>query len=205
LRRELCTLALALCVLGCNQGASASFQPEGPCAVDGRGPGTYPDLEAKLPGGLGEEGPKSVDSGRSCSDQRLSTLKAHGVTDLRFAGATWTPEGGSQTVIAVFSNPPGSPPLQAAWMEEFYRAGAEASTKTENIEISHPTYEEAGEVYQLNTLNDLSFQSVVVWPGDGFVHVVIVATQLQPGGLTRADHDNAVRIAVLRGARGRAG
>jgi hypothetical protein len=205
LRRALTCLALALCVVGCQPGAAASFQPEGACVVDGRTPGTYPSLEAKLPAGLGEDGARSVDSGRSCTDQRLSTLKAHGVTDLRFAGATWTPEGGSQTVIAVFTTPAGSPPLQAEWMEEFYEAGAQKSTKTENIEVSHPTYDVAGQVFQLNTLNDLSFQSVVVWPGPGFVHVVIVATELKPGGQTRADHDDSVRIAVLWGGRGGTG
>jgi hypothetical protein len=205
LRRPALALALGLCVLGCRPSAGASFQPEGACSTDGRGPGIYPDLEQLLPGGLGEEGATSVDSGRSCSDQRLSTLKAHEVTDLRYAGATWTPEGGSSTVIAVFTTPAGSPPLQSAWMEEFYETGARASTKTENIEISHPTYDQAGVVYQLNTLNDLSFQSVVVWPGEGFVHVVIVATQLEPGGLTRAQHDTAVRTAVLWAAKGRTG
>jgi hypothetical protein len=205
LRRTLASLAFALCVLGCQPGASASFQPEGACTMDGRGPGIYPDLEQKLPGGLGEQGATRVDSGRSCTDERLSTLKTHGVTDLRYAGATWTPEGGSSTVIAVFTTPVGSPPLQSAWVEEFYDTGARLSTKTENIEISHPTYDEAGVVYQLNTLNDLSFQSVVVWPGEGFVHVVIVATQLQPGGETRAQHDTSVRIAVLWAGKGRAG
>ena len=205
MRRAVLALTVALCMLGCQLSAGASFQPDGACTTDGRAPGTYPDLEQKLPGGLGEEGATSVDSGRSCSDQRLSTLKAHGVTDLRYAGATWTPEGGSSTVIAVFTTATGGPPLEPAWMEEFYETGARASTKTENIEISHPTYDQAGVVYQLNTLNDLSFQSVVVWPAEGFVHVVIVATQLQPGGQTRAQHDTAVRIAVLWAAKGRTG
>jgi len=173
--------------------------------MDGRGPGMYPNLEQLVPVDLGEVGATSVDSGRSCSDGRLSTLKTHGVTDLRYAGATWTPEGGSSTVIAVFTTPAGSPPLQSDWMAEFYEAGAKASTKTENIEISHPTYDQVGVVYQLNTLNDLSFQSVVVWPGDGFVHVVIVATQLEPGGVTRAQHDASVRAVVPWAAKGRAG
>jgi hypothetical protein len=205
LSRAVLALAFVLCAAACQPSAGASFQPEGACAIDGRGPGIYPSLEQLLPGGLGEEGATSVDSGRSCSDQRLSTLKAHGVIDLRYAGATWTPEGASSTVIAVFTTPPGSPPLQPAWMAEFYETGARASTKTENIEIGHPTYDQAGVVYQLNTLNDLSFQSVVVWPGDGVVHVVIVATQLEPGGETRADHDVAVRNAVLWAAKGRTG
>jgi hypothetical protein len=205
LSRAVLALAVALCVVACQPSAGASFEPEGACTMDGRGPGIYPALEQMLPAGLGEEGPTSVDSGRSCSDGRLSTLKTHGVTDLRYAGATWTPESGSSTVIAVFTTPAGSPPLQPAWMAEFYETGARASTKTENIEISHPTYDQVGVVYQLNTLNDLSFQSVVVWPGDRFVHVLIVATQLKPGGETRAQHDASVRADVLWAAKGRAG
>jgi hypothetical protein len=196
---------LAALLAGC-AGPAASFTSDGPCVADGRAPGLYPDLEALLPGGLGETGATTVDSGRSCSDQRLGTLKAHGVTDLRYAGATWTPEDGGSTVIAVFTTPAGAPALEAGWMEEFYESSARASTKTENIEISHPSYEEAGEVYRLDTLNELSYQTVLVWPGgSNVVHVVIVATQLEPGGPGRADHDNGVRIAALWAARGRSG
>jgi hypothetical protein len=102
----------------------------------------------------------------------------------------------------VFTTPPGQPPLEAAWMEEFYQAGAQASTKTENISVTRPTLPGAGSVWRLDTLNDLSFQTVVVWPGEGVVHVVIVATQLQPGGLTRADHDRGVGVAVQEAAAG---
>ena len=206
MRRLLLAVAVAgaAAVSGCQPGASASFQAEGACTMDGRAPGIYPELEALLPGGLGEEGASSVDSGRSCSDERLSTLKAHGVTDLRFAGATWAQEGSpSSAVVALFRAPPGSPPLQADWMSEFYETGARASTKTENIEISRKTYAQAGEVYQLDTLNDLSFQSIAVWQGGDLVHVVIVATELRPGGATRADHERFLEVAVIAAANGR--
>jgi hypothetical protein len=187
-------IAAMLVVAGCQP--SASFQPEGACAADGRASGAYPDLERLLPAELDGEAPTSRDSGRSCSDERLGTLKSHGVTDLRYAGATWTPEGGSSTVIALFTTPAGVPPLDQTWIEEFYETGARASTKTENIQITHPDLEGAGTVYRLDALNELSFQTVVVWPGSNLVHVVLVATELRPGGLTRADHDDAVRVAV---------
>jgi hypothetical protein len=203
-RRRLAALAIALLALGCQPSASASFQADGACVADGRATGTYPGLEAMLPSALNGAPPERIDSGRSCSDDRLSTLKTHGVTDLRYAGATWTRAEGSSTVIAVFTTPPSGPPLDASWLEEFYQTGARASTKTENIEISHPSYAATGAVYQLNTLNDLSFQSVVVWPGEGLVHVVIVATELRPGGQTRADHDSAVEAAVAVAAAGSA-
>ena len=200
MRQTLLGLAVALCALACQP--AASFQPEGACVADGRAPGTYPDLEARLPHRLGDAAPTAVDSGRSCTAAALSTYAHHGLGDVRYAGATWTEGAQDGTVIAVFVAGPGQPQLDQTWVQEFYETGARASTKTENIEIQHPTYDRAGTVYQLNTLNDLSFQSVVVWPGDGVIHVVIVATQLQPGGQTRADHDGAVRIAVLWAAGG---
>ena len=194
MRSALLTLTLALCALACQP--SASFQPEGACAADGRAPGTYPELEAKVPGLLRDVPATSHDSGRSCSDARLGSLKAHGVTDLRYAGATWGADAADQTVIAVFTSPPGAPPLEAGWMEEFYQAGAEASSKTENIHVTRPNMDVAGSVWRLDTLNELSFQSVVVWPVARLVHVVIVATALRPGGPTRADHDESVQVAV---------
>jgi hypothetical protein len=199
LRAVLLALTVGLLVLGC--GASASFQPEGACVADGRATGLYPDLEALLPREPVDAGSMTVDSGRNCSDDRLGTLKSHGLTDLRFAGVTSTLDAGYSSVIAVFRAGPGQPALQPEWMDEFYETSARATTKTENIEISHPTYELAGEVYELSTLNDLSYQTVVVWPGAHVIHVVIVATPVRPGGLTRADHDKAVRDAVLTAAK----
>jgi hypothetical protein len=188
-------LLAAVALAGC-AGTGATFAPDGPCVSDGRAPGTYPDLETKVPGLLLGTPSSSRDSGRSCSSERLGTLKAHSVTELRYAGATWSPDHAPQTVIAVFKTPPDAPPLAAAWMEEFYQAGAQGTSKTENIHVTRPSMPIAGAVWRLDTLNELSFQSVVVWPGDGLVHVVIVATQLEPGGSTRAEHDESVQVAV---------
>ena len=188
-------LAAVALLAGCGPSRS-SFDPSGPCSTDGRAAGAYPDLEAKVPRLLLGTPPSSLDSGRSCSEERLGTLKAHGVTELRFAGATWSPEDAAQTVIAVFTTPPGAPPLDAAWMEEFYRAGAEGTSKTENINITRPSVPSVGAVWRIDTLNELSYQSVVVWPGDGLIHAVIVATPVRPGGPTHADHDQSVQIAV---------
>jgi hypothetical protein len=194
-------LGVVLVVGGCGSTA-ATFQPEGACVVDARAAGLYPQLERLLPARLGEAAPAKVDSGRSCSSERLGTLASHGVKDLRYAGATWTPESGESTVIALFRTAAGQPSLEPGWVEEFYESGARASTKTENIVISNPTYDDAGTVYRLDTLNELSYQSVVVWPGQDLVHVVIVATPVRPGGLSREDHDDSVRTAVLTGAHG---
>ena len=196
MRRALLLAALALVAVAC-QPASASFPPEGACVADGRAAGTYPNLESMLPRTLGQADPATVDSGRSCSAAALSTYAAHGISDIRYAGATWTEGTQDGTVIAVFVSGPGQPPLDQAWVQEFYETGARASTKTENIQIDMPQLPgDGGRYWRLETLNDLSLQTVAVWGGDpGIVHVVIVATQVQPGA-SRAGHDERVDRAI---------
>jgi hypothetical protein len=188
--------ALAVTLTGCGNQLAAN--PLGPCGDDARAAGGFSELEALLPTTLGADGraPDRVDSGRSCSDVALGTLKSHGITELRFAGATW--KGGSSsegTVIAVFATPRWVPLLEEAWVEEFYEAGAQAGKKTDNIETSRPRIDPAGEVFRLDTLNDLSLQTVVTWETDGLFHVVIVATDVAPGK-DRAAHDAFVVEAV---------
>jgi hypothetical protein len=204
-------LALAAVALFAGCGASSSsFDPSEPCTADGRAAGAYPDLEAKLPPSLGGIGPAngagsatadllptSLDSGRSCTESALASLWSHGVRELRYAGATWDSGNGDGTVSAFFTTPSGQPVLESAWMEEFYESGAKASSKTENIEITRPTIDPAGAVFRLDTLNDLSLQTVVVWPAKDGIRVVIVATRVSPDA-SRQDHDNWVAIAVAQ-------
>jgi hypothetical protein len=185
---------VALAAAGCGSGG-ASVAPTGPCVVDGRAAGAYPDLEALLPRGLIERAPDSVDSGRSCTDEALGTFKSHGVTELRYAGATWNQGQSDATVVAVLSTPEGQPRLEERWVEEFYGTGALNGRKTDNIETSRPTFAGAGEVFRIDTLNDLSLQTVVIWTQEGVNHVVIVATQVQPGA-SRDAHNERVRIGV---------
>ena len=193
-------------VVGCDT-AMPSFDPAGPCVTDGRVAGAYPALEAMLPKEFVEPGasaaehraPTSVDSGRNCTPDALGTLAQHGVTELRFAGATWDEGDGAGTVSAIFVTPDGQPKLDYRWMEEFYSAGVYASNKTENIQESRPTIDPAGPVFRLDALNDLSFQSLVVWPSGSDVRIVIVATRVQPGA-SRAEHDDRVNLAVSQSA-----
>jgi hypothetical protein len=142
-----------------------------------------------------ERSPDLVDSGWSCSADALATYAAHGVTQLRFAGATWNQGRSDGTVVAILVTRAPDPPLEAAWVEEFYETGARRSTKTENIEVTRPTMGGAGTVYRLETLNDLSLQTVVIWPEAPYVHVVIVATEVAPGA-SRDAHNQRVDIAV---------
>ncbi len=174
--------------------AAASFDPRGACVADGRAPAAYPDLEELLPADLAGAPPTTADSGRSCTAAALSTYASHGVSEIRYAGATWDEGGGNGTAIAVVSTPAPQPELQQAWVEEFYLAGARASSKTENIETSRPPLGNLV-VFRIETLNDLSLQTVLIWSSGTPVHVVIVATQVEPDA-SRAEHDARVTAAL---------
>jgi hypothetical protein len=186
------SILVPLLLAGCGA-FGATFSPTGPCTVDGRAPGAYPDLEASVPRLISGRTATSVDSGRDCSADALGTFASHGITELRFAGATWDEGGGNGVSIAVLALPDRALPV--AWAEEFYLVGAQNGKHTGNIQTSRPTYPGAGPVFRLDTLNDLSFQTVVVWPDGALARVVIVATQVGPSA-SRSVHDARVSEAV---------
>lgn len=173
--------------------AAPVFDPSGPCDVDGRVGGAYPVLEAALPGAFDGEAPDSRDSGRSCTPAALGAFVSHDVAELRFAGSTWDRGGGHGATIAILGLPDAA--LPAGWVEEFYEIGARTARKTEKIETSRPTLPGAGSVFRLDTLNELSFQSVVVWADGAFVRVVLVASPVEADA-SRADHDAVIAAAV---------
>jgi hypothetical protein len=188
-------LAAALVMLSVTAcgGPGATFDPAGPCVVDGRAAGAYPDLEALLPTSLDGRSPTSVDSGRSCTEAGLGSLATHDVAAVMFAGATWDLGDGSGVSSVVFAT--AGTELQAAWIAEFYETGARAGKKTSNIETSRPSFEGAGETWRLDALNDLSFQTVVSWGDAEIVRVVLIATKVAPDA-SRAAHDDLVAAAV---------
>ena len=186
-------LVLATVAAGCGVlNPAASPNPACPTG-DVRAPHTLPALEALLPRGMIERSPDRIDSGWNCSATALGSYVTHGIQKLDFAGATWEQPNGSGIVTAILGLDSG--PLDPAWVEEFYTAGAVAGKHTGNVKTDRPTYSGAGQVFRLETLNDLSLQTVVIWPATPYVHVVIVATQVSPDAV-RADHDERVRIAV---------
>jgi hypothetical protein len=195
-------ILMVIWVAACGS-STTSFAATGPCAADGRAPGAYPELERLVgerwhqvsPDAFATMVPTTIDSGRNCSATALGTLVSHGVTELHFAGATWDEGGGNAMVSAILAVPAGDPPLPAAWVEEFYEAGARAGKHTENIETSRPSMASLGPVYRLDTLNDLSLQTVVVWPASEGIRVVIVTTTVTPDS-SRAEHDRRVVEAV---------
>lgn len=194
-RRAAALALVALLVTACS-GATGSVAPSGGCSADVKAPRTYPDLEALLPGSMDGKPPGLVDSGVNCTATALGTYLTHGLGELRFAGATWDLGNGDGTVIAILARRSiDAQSLDVAWVEEFYTAGAQAAKHTENIQTSRPTMPGAGQVYRLDALNNLSLQTVVIWPAVPFVRVVIVATTVGPDA-SRAEHDQRVEAAV---------
>ena len=185
-------MVLPLIVAACGL-LGPTFSPTGDCLADGRAPGAYPDLEARVPKAISGRPATTVDSGRNCSSDALGSLVDHGVKELRFAGATWDEGNGNGVSIAILSLPDQDLPV--AWVDDFYQLGAENAKHTGNIETSRPTYPGIGSVFRLDTLNDLSFQTVVIWPDGGLARVVIVATQVSPSA-SRSVHDARVGEAV---------
>jgi hypothetical protein len=167
------TLLAALAVAGCGTGTPyASFDAGSACTSDGRFPGAYPDLEARLPARFDGRGPDTRDSGRNCTAAELGTLTGHGIAEVRYAGAAWELGDGSGVTLAIFA---GSG-LTAEWLGEWYEAGARAARRTRNISPSRPTV--AGRpAYRLDTVNDDSSQTVITWdaPAGDMVYVVVAA------------------------------
>lgn len=197
-RTQRASTAIAFALLGallagCAGDSIGTLDPTSTCGVDGRVAGAYPDLEARLPVSFQGAAAGSVDSGRHCSEAALGSLIAHHATNVQYAGAVWDLGGGTGISSAIFRLP--SADLPADWISEFYDIGARTAKRTENIETSSPSVPGADPVFRLDTLNDLSLQTVLVWQDGPFVRVVLVGTPISPGA-TRAAHDELVDAAA---------
>jgi hypothetical protein len=188
-RGLLAAIVVTFLLSGCS-GAVSSFDPSGPCTTDGRFPGAYPQLEAQLPQTLGGRPPSRVDSGRNCTAGALATLASHGVTELRYAGGLWEQGPRSGTTLVVFDS---SSALTAAWIAEFYEAGARAGRHTESIDSG--TIQVDGQPARIfSTLNGDSYQTILVWARGVRVVAALVATDVHDKA--RPEHDAAVADAV---------
>jgi hypothetical protein len=156
----LLALAVLAVAAGCNRGAVlASFDPAGPCTVDGRFPGAYPDLEAQVPTLYMSAAPETLDSGRNCTAANLGALASRGITSVRFAGGTWTFGAERAAVLAIFT----ADGLDAAGLSDFYAQSAQAAARTSVTGQTGPTI--AGRPgYRLDTETGERTQTVVVWP-----------------------------------------
>jgi hypothetical protein len=186
--------ALLAGLVGC---VGASFEPSGPCTTDGRVPGAYPDLEAIVPATFRGRAPDRLDSGRNCTPKALATLVAHGVSELRFAGANWDLGSSSGLTLAIFE----APRLDADWVAEFYEAGARTARRTESVEVTSVTIPDGSSGSRIDALNGESFQSVIVWPDGDRVRVALVGSFIR-AVTTREAHnavvDEALAAAITR-------
>jgi hypothetical protein len=179
---------------------AAPFDPTGPCHADGSAKGAYPDLEAQVPGSFRGAAPSEVDSGRACTSDGLGTLAGHGITELRFAGATWSTGTDSGLSLATFRSE-GPTALTRDWLVEFYETGARAGKNVQSVDASDYPVDQGVTARRLDVLNGESFQSVVVWERSGRIETAIVADFIREIQ-TKEAHDAVVREAVDAWAKG---
>ena len=164
-------LALALVTAACGGGAAtASFDVAAGCPSEGRAPGAYPELEARVPKTYEGRGPNQLDSGRHCDAASLGTLAAAGFDEVRFAGGTWDLGGYRAAALVVFE----APGLTADDVADFYETGARTANRTQVTGESTP--EVAGRPgHRLDSTTGDRTQTVVTWPSadDGVVNVVL--------------------------------
>jgi hypothetical protein len=166
-------LIAALLLAACGPASVySSFDPATPCTTDGRFPGAYPALEARVPTSFVGRAPDSLDSGRNCSVKELGTLAGHGIAEVHYAGASWFLSGNAGITLAVFTGPG----LTAEWIGEWYEASARAANNTREIDPTRPKVG-AAQAYRLDTLNGESVQTTIDWQvaGSDAVYVVIAA------------------------------
>lgn len=182
---------VALALIGCS-GPAATFDPNAPCRGDERAPGLYPDLEARIPITFDGRAPETLDSGRNCTTRNLAYLAQRGYRQVDFAGGTWETGGRSGVSIATFR----ADGLQPREVFDFYKAGALAAPKTDKTTESTMTVD-GTDLSRLDTLNDESFQTVIVAAGrqPGLVRIVIVASAIRDV-VTRDAHETVVSAAV---------
>jgi hypothetical protein len=175
--RSLAAFLAAVCLLvaACAAAPTVSFDPTGPCTSDGSAPGAYPDLEALIPSTFRDEKPGSLDSGRHCSSPALGSLGSAGISEIRFAGGTWSFGAERAVVLAVFR----ATGLTADALADFYANGARTANRTEILAESSPTIVGRGG-RRLDTKTGERLQTVVVWPSAEADRVNVVITNDLP-------------------------
>jgi hypothetical protein len=182
---------MAILCTACSPGGGTTSNPAAPCTTDTRLPRAYPELEAMIPATFQGRPPTRLDSGRNCTSQRLGLLAEDGFSEIHFGGGLWELGSRSGVTMAVFF----APGLTADKVADFYEAGARAASKTENVTRRKPVLG-GTPATQIDTLNDESFQTIVVWqaPQPGVVRIVLVASDVrETNGM--AEHRDRVQRA----------
>jgi hypothetical protein len=175
--RLVAAFAFAVVLAGCaGGGPPPSFDPSGPCTGDGQRPGAYPQLERMIPAAFEGIAPVRIDSGRNCTERNLGTLASHGIREVRFAGGLWETGERSGFTMAVLT----AQGLTSERMADFYEAGARAGRKTEDVKRSMFDLD-GRNAWMISTLNDESYQTIVVWDSrvPGLVRAVLVGSDVR--------------------------
>ena len=168
-------LGAVFAVAACVPSAAASFDPTGPCTVDGAAPGAYPDLEALIPTTFESRRPDRLDSGRNCTAENLGSLAGLGISEVRFAGGTWDFGGNRAAALVVFE----APGLTADAVADFYAKSAATASRTQITGQASPVL--AGRAgHRLDTKTGDRQQTVVVWPSATTDRVDVVLTNDLP-------------------------
>ncbi len=119
--------------------------------------------------------PMTLDSGRNCSAANLGSLASQGISEVRFAGGTWTFGGERSAVLAVFT----APGLDATGLDALYEESAAGAQRTTITAQTQPTV--AGRKgYRLDTETGERTQTVVIWPSARADYVNVVITDDLP-------------------------
>jgi hypothetical protein len=166
--------AVVFLLAGCGLlGGGSRFDPAGPCLVDGREPGAYPELEALVPARFDDRPPDRLDSGRNCSSENLGALAEAGIRELRFAGGLWATGAESGVTLAVFT----ADGLTVEALGGWYEAGARSARKASNVVVARPSTPR-GTAYRIDLENGGQLQTIVVHPAAApdIVRVVLVGS-----------------------------
>lgn len=168
-------VTVVITLAACTEPAAVSFDPTGPCTADGRVPGAYPELEARIPTSYRDTPPEQLDSGRRCEEESLGSLVEAGVEELHYAGGLWSFGAERSAALVVFR----APGLTAAEVIEFYTSSASVANRTEILATSDLVI--AGRPgHRLDTKTVERLQTVVVWPAADPDVVNIVLTNDLP-------------------------
>ena len=175
IRVGLLAVTIAAVLVACSGGPPPSFDASGPCTADGRAAGSYPDLEALIPKTYRGEHAQTLDSGRNCTPNNLGALAAQGISEVKFAGSTWTFGAERALVLAVFR----APGLTTDDMFAFYGRSATEASRTQVDAQSEPVI--AGRPgRRLDTETSGRTQTVVIWQASARDTVNVVITNDLP-------------------------
>jgi hypothetical protein len=126
------------------------------CA-DEQGAGLDAELEALLPDELNGVAPTSVESGRFCSAEALGSLIPAGISELRFAGATW-PEDTRGVSLVLYR----APNLDLDRMADAFADGAGVARRISNVTAIETTFA-GGRAIRVNAVATNRALNVRLW------------------------------------------